>query len=162
MFVFGFLHCDPHPGNILIRPHPSDPTRHQTVLIDHGLYIEMRPEFREQYAELWRGLMQGDLSVIEVRGDLLVATGRLMRFCLRSGLQKSGEWTPPAAMFLLARFYCDRRGLRPKGRNSQRIRTKSPRNQSHSVRRRKSRCGSNANSPSHASCWFLGLSSHLL
>ncbi|KAH7102733.1 ABC1-domain-containing protein [Auriculariales sp. MPI-PUGE-AT-0066] len=63
MFVFGFLHCDPHPGNVLIRPHPQDPRRHQTVLIDHGLYVELRPEFREQYADLWRSLLQGDLSM---------------------------------------------------------------------------------------------------
>lgn len=23
MFSFGFIHCDPHPGNVIIRPHPS-------------------------------------------------------------------------------------------------------------------------------------------
>lgn len=26
MFSWGWVHCDPHPGNIIIRPHPSNPT----------------------------------------------------------------------------------------------------------------------------------------
>jgi aarF domain-containing kinase len=30
-FKWGFVHCDPHPGNILVRPHPKDPKRPQVV-----------------------------------------------------------------------------------------------------------------------------------
>ena len=32
----GFIHCDPHAGNVLVRP-GSDGTA-QIVLLDHGLY----------------------------------------------------------------------------------------------------------------------------
>ncbi|GFN99170.1 AAR domain containing kinase 1 [Plakobranchus ocellatus] len=37
IFVQGYVHCDPHPGNVLVKQ-----TRHgpQLVLLDHGLYQE--------------------------------------------------------------------------------------------------------------------------
>lgn len=38
IFLDGHVHCDPHPGNILVRPHPKDPKKPQIVLIDHGFY----------------------------------------------------------------------------------------------------------------------------
>lgn len=36
IFKHGFVHCDPHPGNVLVRK----TSRHnaQIVLLDHGLY----------------------------------------------------------------------------------------------------------------------------
>lgn len=38
IFQGGFCHCDPHPGNVLVRPRPDQPTMPQLVLLDHGLY----------------------------------------------------------------------------------------------------------------------------
>ena len=36
IFKHGFIHCDPHPGNILINKQKNgDP---EIVLLDHGLY----------------------------------------------------------------------------------------------------------------------------
>ncbi|KAI9570060.1 hypothetical protein HD554DRAFT_2086547 [Boletus coccyginus] len=52
-----FLHCDPHPGNIVIRPHPSSPKYPQLVSLDHGLYVRVMGSFRRVYATLWRGLL---------------------------------------------------------------------------------------------------------
>lgn len=37
IFVHGFVHCDPHPGNILVQKCPSS-QKSQIVLLDHGLY----------------------------------------------------------------------------------------------------------------------------
>lgn len=37
IFVNGFVHCDPHPGNVLVRKHP-DTGKAEVVLLDHGLY----------------------------------------------------------------------------------------------------------------------------
>lgn len=62
MFLFGWLHCDPHPGNILIRRLPSG--RPQLVLLDHGLYISTTREFRRQYAQFWKALLTLDNATI--------------------------------------------------------------------------------------------------
>lgn len=35
IFVKGYIHCDPHPGNILVRQTEKGT---QIVLLDHGLY----------------------------------------------------------------------------------------------------------------------------
>lgn len=58
MFLWGYVHCDPHPGNIFIRRKPSG--QPELVLIDHGLYIHMKPNFRHQYARFWKALLAFD------------------------------------------------------------------------------------------------------
>lgn len=62
MFLWGWVHCDPHPGNIFIRRKPSG--QPELVLIDHGLYIHMEPSFRHQYARFWKALLTFDNSSI--------------------------------------------------------------------------------------------------
>jgi len=62
MFLWGVVHCDPHPGNILIRRLPSG--QPELVLIDHGLYVHMKPQFRHQYALLWKSLLAFDNDTI--------------------------------------------------------------------------------------------------
>ncbi|KAI1700929.1 ABC1 family domain-containing protein [Ditylenchus destructor] len=37
IFVKGYIHCDPHPGNILIKKNPRT-NEAEIVLLDHGLY----------------------------------------------------------------------------------------------------------------------------
>ena len=66
MFNWGWVHCDPHPGNVIIREHPSRPGYPQLVLIDHGLYVGVEEHFRWQWVALWRGMLAGDLG--EVKG----------------------------------------------------------------------------------------------
>ena len=39
IFVTGFIHCDPHPGNVLVRPHPNNKNKHQLVILDFGLCL---------------------------------------------------------------------------------------------------------------------------
>lgn len=62
IFLWGLVHCDPHPGNIFIRRKPNG--KPELVLIDHGLYIHMNPTFRKQYALFWRSLMTFDNDTI--------------------------------------------------------------------------------------------------
>jgi aarF domain-containing kinase len=62
MFLFGWVHCDPHPGNILVRRLPNG--RPQLVLLDHGLYVMTTPEFRHQYALFWKSLFTFDNETI--------------------------------------------------------------------------------------------------
>ncbi|KAF1811032.1 ABC1 domain protein [Eremomyces bilateralis CBS 781.70] len=63
MFLWGLLHCDPHPGNIFIRRLPSG--KPELVLIDHGLYIHMKPKFRHQYSRFWKALIQFDNETLK-------------------------------------------------------------------------------------------------
>lgn len=60
MFSWGFVHCDPHPGNILVRQNPKRPDSAQVVLLDHGLYITMSDKLRRQYARFWKALVTND------------------------------------------------------------------------------------------------------
>ncbi|KLJ08863.1 aarF domain-containing kinase [Blastomyces silverae] len=68
MFLWGWLHCDPHPGNVLVRRRPSG--KAELVLIDHGLYIHMKPKFRQEYARFWKALLTFDNATLHtiVRG----------------------------------------------------------------------------------------------
>ena len=70
MFLWGWVHCDPHPGNIFIRRLPSG--KPELVLIDHGLYIHMKPDFRHQYSLFWKSLMTFDNKTL---GDIVQGWG---------------------------------------------------------------------------------------
>ena len=84
MFLWGLVHCDPHPGNIFIRRQPSG--KPELVLIDHGLYIHMNPTFRHQYSLFWKSLMTFDNATIAeivkswgINAPDLFASATLMR-----------------------------------------------------------------------------------
>jgi len=70
MFLWGWVHCDPHPGNIFIRRLPSG--KPELVLIDHGLYVHMQPEFRHQYSLFWKSLMTFDNKTL---GEIVQSWG---------------------------------------------------------------------------------------
>ncbi|KAH7888736.1 ABC1 family-domain-containing protein [Phlebopus sp. FC_14] len=60
VFVNGWFHADPHPGNLLIRrapPHSRSPYNFEIVLLDHGLYFDLDPELRINYSKLWLALI---------------------------------------------------------------------------------------------------------
>ena len=66
VFVGGFLHGDPHAGNVFVRPVNVRGRRlPQMVLLDHGLYQDLKPSFRDNYARLWRALVVRDVKNIE-------------------------------------------------------------------------------------------------
>jgi aarF domain-containing kinase len=78
IFHQGFVHCDPHPGNLLVRPRPSDPRSFQLVLLDHGLYRELDEGFRRSYARLWSSLFYRDTPGLRRACDEL-GVGRYYR-----------------------------------------------------------------------------------
>ena len=59
------MHCDPHPHNVLVRKHPYRSNKPQIVLLDHGLYRTLTPEFRHNYTRLWSGIVLSDESIIK-------------------------------------------------------------------------------------------------
>ncbi|XP_069772127.1 aarF domain-containing protein kinase 1 isoform X3 [Narcine bancroftii] len=64
IFVNGFVHCDPHPGNVLVRKSPQT-NKVEIVLLDHGLYQTLTEEFRLDYCHLWYSLIKTDMKGIE-------------------------------------------------------------------------------------------------
>ena len=63
LFHTGFIHADPHPGNILIRPDKK--SKAQVVLLDHGLYEEIKDDVREALAGLWMGIVNNNHQEME-------------------------------------------------------------------------------------------------
>ncbi|CAL8285541.1 unnamed protein product [Lota lota] len=88
IFVHGFVHCDPHPGNVLVRVCPRS-KKTQIVLLDHGLYQELQPGFRLDYCRLWQALITSDMGSVE-------------RYSRRLG---AGELFPLFACMLTARSW---------------------------------------------------------
>ena len=61
----GFVHCDPHKANILLREHPSKKGKPKLVLVDHGLYKTLDGDFQEAYARLWKDIVMADVDGIK-------------------------------------------------------------------------------------------------
>lgn len=66
IFMHGFVHCDPHEANVLLREHPLKKGKPQIVLVDHGLYKTLDGEFQEAYARLWKAIVMADIPGIEL------------------------------------------------------------------------------------------------
>ncbi|XP_023608261.1 uncharacterized aarF domain-containing protein kinase 1 isoform X3 [Myotis lucifugus] len=88
IFVNGFVHCDPHPGNVLVRKGP-DTGKVEIVLLDHGLYQVLTEEFRLDYCHLWQSLIWTDMEKVK-------------KYCHRLG---AGDFYPLLACMLTARSW---------------------------------------------------------
>ncbi|RNF09815.1 putative ABC transporter [Trypanosoma conorhini] len=76
IFKYGFVHCDPHAANILVRcpspsgqreEHRSSPKKckkPQIVLLDFGMCCPERERFRVEYALLFKSIVLGDMDTI--------------------------------------------------------------------------------------------------
>lgn len=65
-FSFGFVHADPHPGNLKITKINGKQT---LVLLDHGLYTTLTPKFKREYALLWEYIFSLDYKGIKLIGE---------------------------------------------------------------------------------------------
>nr|XP_024393504.1 uncharacterized aarF domain-containing protein kinase 1-like isoform X3 [Physcomitrium patens] len=81
IFCHGFVHGDPHPGNLLVHRDPSRSGKHNfdIVILDHGLYRELGEKFRTNYCRLWRALILLDADEISETGRNLGA-GQYARY----------------------------------------------------------------------------------
>lgn len=62
IFRHGHVHCDPHPGNILVK---NTEKGAQIILLDHGLYTHLSSDFRSKYSSLWLALIQANMDSIK-------------------------------------------------------------------------------------------------
>lgn len=86
-FGSGWVHCDPHPGNVLVRPRARGGA--QLVLLDHGLYRQIDESLRLQWARLWAAVVLSDEAEIRavtrelgVRSRRMEALGPNLTFTL--------------------------------------------------------------------------------
>ena len=64
-FVHGFVHADPHPGNILITDKGG------IVLLDHGVYRTLDDDLRKKWANVWLSIIRSDDNALrEATGSL--------------------------------------------------------------------------------------------
>lgn len=59
IFEKGFVHSDPHPGNMFVRRKPNAKSNSdiELVILDHGIYTDLTNETRLSYTKLWRGIL---------------------------------------------------------------------------------------------------------
>lgn len=102
IFTDGFMHSDPHPGNILVKKRRNG--KCEIIMLDHGLYSNLSREFRSEYAELWLSILNVDRNAMRdhsinlgIRPELYglftcIVTGRTWESVLH-GVDKSGPRT---------------------------------------------------------------------
>ncbi|CAN8238305.1 unnamed protein product [Cochlearia groenlandica] len=66
IFVHGFIHGDPHPGNILVSP--GGKNGFSLVLLDHGNCKTLDEGFRRNFCRLWEALILLDSNKIHELG----------------------------------------------------------------------------------------------
>lgn len=98
-FEDGFIHCDPHPGNLLIRTRKSLPEDgkirrflrwsgfdkskpFEIVLLDHGLYRNLDEDnFKKDYLQLWNALINFNEEEIDRISTKFNAAAGYRIFC---------------------------------------------------------------------------------
>ncbi|GBP91878.1 Uncharacterized aarF domain-containing protein kinase 1 [Eumeta japonica] len=104
IFVVGFVHSDPHPGNILVKKAPKD--KDVTVyLLDHGLYANLTDKFRYHYSNLWLSIISRDRDKMRVHAEQLGIRNELYGLfaCMVAGrpwdtIMKGIDRTKPSAI----------------------------------------------------------------
>jgi len=69
IFDHGYVHCDPHPGNVLVQKSESGEAK--IVLLDHGLYTQLTNQFRYDYADFWSAIINRDVEAMKVAAEEL-------------------------------------------------------------------------------------------
>ncbi|XP_069322851.1 uncharacterized aarF domain-containing protein kinase 5 [Eulemur rufifrons] len=89
IFYTGFIHADPHPGNVLVRKGPDG--KAELVLLDHGLYQFLDEKDRSALCQLWRAIILRDDAAMKAHAaalgvqDYLLFSEMLMQRPVRLG-----------------------------------------------------------------------------
>ncbi|XP_018025593.1 uncharacterized aarF domain-containing protein kinase 5 isoform X3 [Hyalella azteca] len=81
IFHTGFVHADPHPGNILVRA-SSRVVGAEIVLLDHGLYQDLPSTVRQPLCRLWESIVLGDHAAMKRYSSQLGVTDGYRFFCM--------------------------------------------------------------------------------
>ncbi|KAI4375526.1 hypothetical protein MLD38_013384 [Melastoma candidum] len=68
IFVHGFVHGDPHPGNILVSSKGQG--GFVLVLLDHGIYKQLDERFRHDFCQLWKSLILLNSAKVQSKSSL--------------------------------------------------------------------------------------------
>ena len=63
IFEYGFVHADPHPGNIFVRKDKKK--GFELILLDHSIYRPLSRDIRVAYSTLWNGIFLQDAGIIK-------------------------------------------------------------------------------------------------
>lgn len=63
IFEVGFVHADPHPGNIFVVKNGKND--YKLVLLDNGLYATLSDKTRINYAKMWKGIITRNESLLQ-------------------------------------------------------------------------------------------------
>ncbi|XP_048658306.1 uncharacterized aarF domain-containing protein kinase 5 isoform X4 [Marmota marmota marmota] len=89
IFYTGFIHSDPHPGNVLVRRGLDG--KAELVLLDHGLYQFLDEKDRSALCQLWRTIILRDKAAMKEHAaalgvkDYLLFSEMLMQRPVRLG-----------------------------------------------------------------------------
>uniref|UniRef100_A0A8C8CI63 ABC1 atypical kinase-like domain-containing protein n=1 Tax=Oncorhynchus tshawytscha TaxID=74940 RepID=A0A8C8CI63_ONCTS len=89
IFYTGFIHADPHPGNVLVRRGPDK--KAELVLLDHGLYEYLSEIDRVALCKLWRSIVLRDDAAMKRYSNSLGVKGERTTRCAMLGAAPGRE-----------------------------------------------------------------------
>lgn len=63
IFNTGFVHADPHPGNVFVRKNKQN--KAEIVLLDHGLYESLSFDLRQSLCRFWKAIVLRDYPAMQ-------------------------------------------------------------------------------------------------
>lgn len=74
IFNTGFVHADPHPGNVFLRKCKSG--KPELVLLDHGLYEHLDASTRRSLCQFWEAIVLKDQAKMDKFAKELNVNGK--------------------------------------------------------------------------------------
>uniref|UniRef100_A0A2C9K1C3 ABC1 atypical kinase-like domain-containing protein n=1 Tax=Biomphalaria glabrata TaxID=6526 RepID=A0A2C9K1C3_BIOGL len=99
IFLSGFVHADPHPGNVFIRKGAD--SKAQLVLLDHGLYDTLSGDHRRALCNLYKAIIMNDEEGMDKNSyklgvkDSLILSIMIMQRPVRMKTRRLFDIKPP-------------------------------------------------------------------
>lgn len=74
IFNTGFVHADPHPGNVFLRKRKDG--KPEIVLLDHGLYEKLTTSTRLSLCQFWEAIVLKDQGLMDKYAKELHVNGQ--------------------------------------------------------------------------------------